>query len=83
MHYESAHPKAYEDSIPYSQALRIKRIYSETSEVINPLKDLKDAFIKRGYQSKILDHHFERAMSVDQKILLENKKKPSTQRNLP
>ena len=34
------------------------------------------------YQSKILGHHFERAMSVDRKILLENKEKPSTQRNL-
>ena len=69
--------------LPYSQALRIKRICSETSEVIKHLKDLKDAFIKRGYQSKILDHHFEKVMSVDRKILLENKEKPSTQENLP
>ena len=42
-------------------------ICSETSKIIKHLKDLKDAFIKRGYQSKILDHHFERAMSVDRK----------------
>ena len=47
------------------------------------LKDLKDTFVKRGYPSKILDHHFERAMSEDQKILLENKEKASTQGNLP
>ena len=53
------------------------------SEVIKNLKDLKDAFIERAYQSKILDHHFERAMSLDRKIMLENKEKPSTQRNLP
>ena len=46
------------------------------------LKDLKDAFIKMGYQSKILEHHFARAMSIDRKTLLENKEKPSTQRNL-
>ena len=58
-------------------------ICSETSKIIKHLKDLKDAFIKRGYQSKILDHHFERAMSVVRKILLENKEKPSTQGNLP
>ena len=44
---------------------------------------MKDAFIKRGYQSKILGHHFERVMSVDQSILPENKEKPSTQGNLP
>ena len=44
---------------------------------------LKDALAKERYQSKILDHHFERAMIVDRKILLQNKDKPSTQRNLP
>ena len=77
------HLKALKDNITHSQALRIKRICSETSEVIKHLKDLKDAFIKRGYQSKVLDHQFERAMSMDRKILLENKEKPSTQGNLP
>ena len=72
------HPNALKDSIPYSQTLGIKRICSETSEVIKYLKDLEDAFIKTGYQSKIQGHNNERAMSVDQKILLENKEKPST-----
>ena len=42
----------------HSQALRIKRVCSETTELIKHLKDLKDAFIKRDYQSKILDNHF-------------------------
>ena len=51
----------------------------QTSDVIKHLKDLKDPFIKRVYQSKILEHHFERAMNVDRKIFLENKEKPSTQ----
>ena len=78
MHYKSAHPKALKDSIAYSQALSMKQICSKTSEAIKHLKDLKNAFIKRGYQSKILGHHFERAMSVDWKILLEHKEKPST-----
>ena len=69
LHYKSALPKTLKGNIPYSQALRIKRICSETSEVITHLKDLKDAFIKKSYQSKILDHHFERANSADRKIL--------------
>ena len=60
LHSKSAHAKALKDSIPCSQSLRIKRICSETSEVIKHLKGLKDVFIKRGYQSKILDDHFER-----------------------
>ena len=82
MHCKLLHPKALKDSIPYSQALCVKQICSKTSEVIKHLKNLKDAFIRRGYQSKILDHHFERAMNIDRKILLENKEKSSTQGNL-
>ena len=82
LHCKSLHPKALKDSIPYSQALCIKQICSKTSEVIKHLKNLKDAFIRRGHQSKILDHHFERAMNIDRKILLENKEKSSTQGNL-
>ena len=73
--------KALKDSITYSQALRIKPISSKTSEVTMHLKDLKNVFSKRGYQSKILDNDFEKAISVDPKTLLENKEKPSTQGN--
>ena len=43
----------------------IKQICSETSKVIRHFKDLKCAFIKRGYKSELQDHHFERAMRVD------------------
>ena len=45
-------------------------------------KRLKDAFIKKDHHSKIFEHHFEKAMNVDRKILLENKEKLSTQVNL-
>ena len=37
LHYSSAHQKALKDNIPYSLALRIKRICSETSEVAKHL----------------------------------------------
>ena len=75
-HCKLAHPKTLKDYIPHSQALHIKRICSKTSEVIKHVKGLKDiCFYQWGYQSKILDYHLERAMSVDQKIRLENKEK--------
>ena len=77
-----AHPKALKDSISYSQALRIKGICLETPKVIKYLNDLKDASIKSGYHFEILDHHFEIAMNVDWKILLENKQKPPTEGSL-
>ena len=64
-HYKLAHPKALKDNIPYSQALRIKGMSLETPKVIKYLKNLKDAFIKSGYHSKILYHHSEIALNVD------------------
>ena len=65
LHYKLAHPKALKDSTRYSQPSHIKQICCETTEGIKQLKDLRDAFIKRGYQSRILDHQFERAISID------------------
>ena len=40
LHYKSAHPKALKDNMPFSQALLVKRICSET-DVIKHLKILK------------------------------------------
>ena len=82
LHYDSADPKSLKDSIPFSQALHIKRICSEASEVIRHFKDLKDAFIKRSYKPELLDYQFEGAMRVDRKVLLQTKDKPATQENL-
>ena len=73
------HPKALKEGIRHSIRFSIKRTWSETSEVIKHLKDLKDAFIIRGYQFESLDHYFETAMNVHRKILLENKEKPPSQ----
>ena len=67
LHYKWTQPKTLKDSISNSQVLRIKQICSKTAEVINHLINFKDAFIKRGYQSKILDHYLDRTMSVDKK----------------
>ena len=50
---------------------------------IRHFKDLKDAFMKRGFKYEDLDYQFERAMSVDSKALLQTKEKPATQENLP
>ena len=64
-HYYSAHPKSLKDSIPFSQGLCIKRICTETSEVIRHFKNLKDAFIKQSYKPELLDYHLrEQCMQI-------------------
>ena len=82
LHYNLTNPKALKEGIQQGPRFSIKRIWSETSEVIKHLKDLKDAFIIRGYQFESLDHYFERAMNVHRKILLENKEEPPSQENI-
>ena len=64
LQHDSAHPKFLKNSITFSQALRIKRIYTEASEIVRYFKDLKDAFIKRDYKPQFVDYPFETAMRV-------------------
>ena len=47
LHYGSAHHKSLKDSTSFGQALCIKQICFETSELIKHFKDLKDSFIKK------------------------------------
>ena len=58
LHYTSAHPRSLIKSIPYSQALRLKKICAETSELSKNLQVLKESFINRGFKEKFLDTEF-------------------------
>ena len=60
LHYSSAHPRSSIESIPYSQALRMKKICAETSELSKNLQVLKESFINRGFKEKFLDTEFQR-----------------------
>ena len=53
------------------------------SQVIRYFNDLNDAFIKRGYETELLEFYFEKAMRVDRKTLLRGKEKTATQKKLP
>ena len=53
-HVNSEHPTSLKESIPYSQALSVKRICSTNSEFEAHNNVIKDQFIKYGYE-KTLD----------------------------
>ena len=59
LHYSSAHPRSLIKSIPYSQALCLKKICAETSELSKNLQVLKESFINRGFKEKFLDTEFQ------------------------
>ena len=61
LHFSSFHPKHFKEAIPYGQALRIHRICSDEEDRNRHLQTLKDALIKRGYGSRLIDRQFQRA----------------------
>jgi len=79
LHHKSAHPNPLLKSIPFGQALRVKRICSEEDEYKSSIKQLKDSFLQRGYKGGEIDQQLERANNVKRESLFENKtKNPSS-----
>ena len=73
---QSCHPKHCSKSIPFSQALRVKRICSTEEKTKQRLGELRGHLKKRGYSNRNIKTGFKKAASVDRKVLLQyNKKK--------
>ncbi|MEO0684792.1 MAG: hypothetical protein AAFY76_07015, partial [Cyanobacteria bacterium J06649_11] len=51
---DSCHPTHCKTSIPYSQALRLNRICSETSDFDRRCNELESWLMKRGYDEKLI-----------------------------
>ena len=51
----SEHPKSLKNSIPYSKALQIKRICSTKKDFDHHLRELRERFLKQGYDQKLID----------------------------
>ena len=71
----SAHPKSLINSIPFSQALQLRKICSETSELNKQLNELKESFINRVYKENFFKDQFNRISEVTREALLTSKQK--------
>ena len=60
----SCHPFRCKKSIPYSQALRLNRIWSETNAFDKRCNDLERFLLERGYSSKFVRKEIPRAIKV-------------------
>ena len=60
LHIQSEHPKSLKDSLPYSQAIRTKRISSNQVNLNDSLKETKNNFVKQGYHLSLINKHLER-----------------------
>ena len=70
----SAHPKSLINSIPFIQALRFIKIYSDTSELNKHLDELQKSFINRGYKENFLTDQFNRISEVTRESLLTSRR---------
>jgi len=65
LHFDSCHPRHVKTSIVYSQAIRIKRICSLTTDLNIRLQDLEKWFIERGYPRNMVQSQIDRALKSD------------------
>ena len=77
---QSCHPRHCTRSIPYSQALRIRRICSSTETVTKRLQELRGHLVNRGYKKENIDEGFTRAENFSREELLTYREKKCNKR---
>ena len=75
LHRASCHPNHTKKGIPYSQALRIRRICSEEQFFVNRVADLKTWLLARGYGENEVDSQIDRVRAKDRAPLLDTRPK--------
>lgn len=74
LHFESSHKRDCKLSIPYSQALRFKRICSEQSDFNANCTELRSALLKQKYPAMLIDDAVRRADALERTALCKTKK---------
>ena len=79
-HTKSDHPRSLKNSIPYSQALRLKTICSTTTEFDKNFAIIRHKFLGRQYKEKVLDEEIKKIDTIERKELFKNKEKNNKNR---
>ena len=73
----SCHPPHCSKNIPFSLALRIRRICSDDETFEKRSKDLCEQLKQRGYQKQVIDQAIEKVRHMERQNLLSYKPKPT------
>ena len=79
LHKKSCHPWHTKKAIPYSQALRFRRICSEDRQFQDRVGELAGWLKDRGYEESMVNEQIDRARRLDRQTLLANTGNRSTQ----
>ena len=83
LHRTSCHPNHTKKGIPYSQALRMRRICSEDRFFENRVADLKTWLLDRGYTEGDIDEQVDRVKGLDRVSLLSRQQQPKDDTRIP
>ena len=75
LHAQSCHHAVCKKSIPYRQAVRMKRICSEEEDLQRKLEDLESWLVNRVYRAESVRREIQKVISIDQQVLLEKRLK--------
>ena len=78
LHQSSFHPPTCKNAVIYSQALRYRRIITDSDKLHQRLSHLLTALIHRGYKHNNIIRNFNKALQYTQPELLTKNKKPET-----
>ena len=76
---KSERPYSLKKSIPYSQALRIRRIFSTFQEYHSHSRKLIEQFVKKGYKKDVVTQQIQKIDQIDRKQLLHQQKRHDKQ----
>ena len=71
LHWTSAHPPHLKRSIPYSQALRLRRICSSTDTLRKRIIEYSDFFVACGYERGKVLNEMQRVLTLTQEECLQ------------
>ena len=74
LHATSCHPYSCKKSIPYGQAIRIKRICSDPEQLKLRLEDLSNLLVDRGYKQEIVSQQIHQVDAIDRETAYKTSK---------
>ena len=80
LHINSCHPRHCKTAIPYSVALRVRRICSDEDNLSKRMNDLKQHLRQRGYPEHLLDSEIQRATNTPRDATLRSCTRDKTTR---
>ena len=83
MYYTSSHPRPLIKGISSSQALRLRKLFTNTLETSKNLQVLNEPFINIGFNEKLLVIEFHRLSEIQSNALLVPKLKEKEKNIIP